>query len=199
MYWYEDEVKALEKESLKTSYEPETVFYGSSSIRLWNTLYEDMARLKPVNLGFGGSTLAACVWFFDRLMLPFNPKRLVIYAGDNDLGDGRSPEEVFLFFQELVVKVRTRFGSSMPCYYVSLKPSPSRWQIADKFKYANNLIESEIMKQEDNWRFINIFKAMLDNNGVPDRQYFGDDGLHLTVQGYAVWTQIIRSSIAANE
>lgn len=192
-------MKALERESLKTGYEPETIFYGSSSIRLWNTLGQDLAHLKPVNLGFGGSTLAACVWFFDRLMLPFNPKRLVIYAGDNDLGDGRSPEEVFLFFQELVVKVHNRFGSTIPCYYVSLKPSPSRWQIADKFKYANNLIESEIIKQQDNWRFINIFKAMLDTNGVPDHQYFGGDGLHLTAQGYAVWTQIISSSIAANE
>jgi lysophospholipase L1-like esterase len=199
MYWYEDEVKALEIESLKTGYEPETIFYGSSSIRLWNTLYQDMAHVKPVNLGFGGSTLAACVWFFDRLMMPFSPKRLVVYAGDNDLGDGRSPEEVFLFFQDLVTKVRARFGSSMPCYYVSLKPSPSRWQIVDKFKRANNLIESEIMKQNDNWRFINIFEAMLDSNGIPDKQYYGDDGLHLTAEGYLVWTRVISSSIAANE
>jgi len=199
MYWYEDEVKALEKESLQTGYEPETVFYGSSSIRLWNTLYQDMAHLKPVNLGFGGSTLAACVWFFDRLMMPFTPKRLVVYAGDNDLGDGRSAEEVFLFFQELVVKVRNRFGSNIPCYYVSLKPSPSRWQIADKFRSANHLIENEIMQHEGNWRFINIFNAMLDNNGLPDQRYFGNDGLHLTAEGYAVWTQIISTSIAANE
>lgn len=199
MYWYEDEVKALEKESLLTGYEPETVFYGSSSIRLWNTLYQDMAHLKPVNLGFGGSTLAACVWFFDRLMMPFTPKRLVVYAGDNDLGDGRSAEEVFLFFQELVVRVRNRFGSNIPCYYVSLKPSPSRWQIADKFRSANHLIENEIMQHEGNWRFINIFNAMLDNNGLPDQRYFGNDGLHLTAEGYAVWTQIISTSIAANE
>jgi lysophospholipase L1-like esterase len=199
MYWYEDEVKALEKESLKTSYEPETIFYGSSSVRLWTTLDQDMAHLKPVNLGFGGSTLAACVWFFDRLMQPFNPKRLVVYAGDNDLGDGRSPEEVFLFFQDLVVKVQQRFGNTMPCYYVSLKPSPSRWQMADKFKYANNLIENEIIKQDGNWRFINIFKPMLDTTGVPDKQYFVEDGLHLSAKGYAVWTQVISSSIATNE
>ena len=199
MYWYEDEVKALERESLKAGYEPETIFYGSSSIRLWNTLYQDMAQIKPVNLGFGGSTLAACVWFFDRLMMPFKPKRLLIYAGDNDLGDGRSPEEVFLFFQELRGKVSSRFGSALPCYFISLKPSPSRWPMADKFKYANNLIESEIIKQGDNWRFINIFKPMLDNTGMPDKKYFVEDGLHLSAQGYALWTQIVSSSIAANE
>jgi lysophospholipase L1-like esterase len=196
MYWYEDEVKHLERESLKTGYEPETIFYGSSSIRMWTTLYQDFSHLKPVNLGFGGSTLAACVWFFDRLMMPFNPKRLIVYAGDNDLGDGRSPEEVFLFFQDLMVKVRDRFGD-IPCYYVSLKPSLARWSMADQFKYANNLIESEIIKQDNNWRFINIFQAMLNSSGQPKGEYYVGDGLHLSPKGYEVWREAINNSVTA--
>jgi len=194
MYWYEDEVKRLEKDRLKLSYEPETLFYGSSSIRLWDSLYQDFAHLKPMNLGFGGSTLAACVWFFDRIMMPYNPKRLIVYAGDNDLGDGRHPEEIFIFFQQMMVKARERFGD-IPCYYVSLKPSPARWQIADSFKYANNLIESEIVKQQNNWHFINIFKAMLDNAGLPQKDLFVSDALHLSPQGYALWKQVINDSI----
>ncbi|MDT3402890.1 SGNH/GDSL hydrolase family protein [Mucilaginibacter terrae] len=194
MYWYEDEVKRLERDRLKLSYEPETLFYGSSSIRLWDSLYQDFAHLKPVNLGFGGSTLAACVWFFDRIMTPYNPKRLIVYAGDNDLGDGRHPEEIFIFFQQLMVKAHEHFGD-IPCYYVSLKPSPARWQIADSFKYANNLIESEIVKQQNNWRFINIFKAMLDNNGLPQKQFFVNDALHLSPEGYEVWKQVINTAI----
>ena len=194
MYWYEDEVKRLEKDRLTLSYEPETLFYGSSSVRLWDSLYQDFAPVKPMNLGFGGSTLAACVWFFDRIMMPYNPKRLIVYAGDNDLGDGRHPEEIFIFFQQLMVKARERFGD-IPCYYVSLKPSPARWQIADSFKYANNLIESEIVKQQNNWRFINIFKAMLDNAGVPQKEFYVSDALHLSPQGYALWKQVINDSI----
>lgn len=194
MYWYEDEVKRLERDRLKLSYEPETLFYGSSSIRLWDNLYQDFAHVKPVNLGFGGSTLAACVWFFDRIMMPYNPKRLIVYAGDNDLGDGRHPEEIFIFFQQMMVKARERFGD-IPCYYVSLKPSPARWQIADSFKYANNLIESEIVKHQNNWRFINIFKAMLDNNGFPQKEFFVNDALHLSPQGYEVWKQVINTAI----
>lgn len=196
MYWYEDDVKALEQIHLKLGYEPETLFYGSSTIRLWTSLYKDFSDLKPVNLGFGGSTLAACVWFFDRIMMPYNPKRLVIYAGDNDLGDGRSPEEVFLHFQELVVKVHNRFGN-LPCYYVSLKPSPSRWNLADKFKRANNMIESEIIKYGNNWKFINIFEAMLDDNSIPKKEYYEADALHLSERGYEVWKQVISSNITA--
>jgi len=194
MDWYEDDIKHLEERNLKIGYEPETLFFGSSTVRMWTTLNQNFESLKPVNLGFGGSTLAACVWFFDRIMLPYNPKRLVIYAGDNDLGDGRRAEEVFIFFQELEIKVKERFGN-LPCYYVSLKPSPSRWNLADKFRYANNLIESEIVRNNNNWKFINIFDAMLDATGVPDKEYYVNDGLHLSAKGYQLWKDIIESSI----
>ncbi len=196
MFWYEEEVKGLERNSLKIGYAPETLFYGSSSIRLWSTLYQDFADIKPANLGFGGSTLAACVWFFDRIMMPYQPKRLIVYAGDNDLGDGRHPEEVLIFFQQLMVRAQERFGD-MPCYFISLKPSPARWSIADSFKYTNNLIENEIVKQQNNWRFINIFKAMLDPSGKPQPDHFADDALHLSPKGYEVWKQVIRSSVSS--
>jgi lysophospholipase L1-like esterase len=194
MYWYEDEIKRLEKDYTKTAKDVETVFYGSSSIRLWASLYEDFKDLKPVNLGFGGSTLAACVWFFERVMSPYQPKRLVIYAGDNDLGDGRHPEEVFIFFQQLAVKVNKRFGD-LPCYFVSLKPSASRWQMIDQFKYANNLIETEIITRNDNWHFINVFKEMIDPAGRLKKECFLNDGLHLSESGYRLWKEIINKHI----
>jgi lysophospholipase L1-like esterase len=194
MYWYEDEVKRLEKDYTKTAKGVETVFYGSSSIRLWTSLYDDFKDMKPVNLGFGGSTLAACVWFFERVMIPYQPKRLVIYAGDNDLGDGRHPEEVFIFFQQLVVKINKRFGD-LPCYFVSLKPSVSRWQMIDQFKYTNNLIETEIITRNDNWHFINVFKEMIDPAGRLKKEYFLSDGLHLSESGYKLWKEIIKKHI----
>jgi len=197
MYWYEDEVKRLEKDSPKPGYEPETIFYGSSSIRLWASLNNDFAALKPVNLGFGGSTLAACVWFFDRIMLPYHPKRLIVYAGDNDLGDGRHPEEIFIFFQQLAVVAQKRFGN-IPCYFVSLKPSISRFSMIGQFKFTNNLIEAEIIKYNNNWKFIDIFKVMLDAAGRPQRKYFLDDGLHLSEAGYKLWKQIINNAINVN-
>jgi lysophospholipase L1-like esterase len=196
MYWYEDEVKRLENDKGKLGYDPETIFYGSSSIRMWTSLYDDFSGLKPVNLGFGGSTLAACVWFFERIMTPYHPKRFIIYAGDNDLGDGRHPEEVFIFFQQLAVKINNSFGG-VPCYFVSLKPSLSRWSLADKFIYTNNLIETEIAKY-DNWQFIDIFKKMIDAGGRPKKENYGDDGLHLSEKAYKLWKEVINESLAAN-
>jgi lysophospholipase L1-like esterase len=197
MYWYEDEVKGLEKERLKLTHEPSTLFYGSSSIRLWDTLFDDFKSFNPINLGFGGSTLAACSWFFDRVVAPYDAKSIVIYAGDNDLGDGRHPEEIFIFFEQLANQIAQRFGE-IPCYYVSIKPSIARWDLINSLRYTNNIIENEIVKRDDNWKFINIYNKMLNKDGYPDKEYFQSDGLHLSKKGYALWKQAIYARLSEN-
>lgn len=190
MIWYENEVQRLEKERAALTYDPKLLFYGSSSIRLWESLYEDFAGWQPVNLGFGGSTLAACCWFFDRLVSPFHPESIIVYAGDNDLGDGRHPEEVFIFFQQLVSRIRQRFGD-IPVAYISIKPSISRWNIVDSIRYTNKIIEEEIQRQANNLHFIDIYHRMTDNAGYPKREFLDPDGLHINEKGYALWKEII--------
>ncbi len=190
MNWYEEEVAELIQRRDALTYEPKTIFYGSSSIRMWSSLYEDFKECLPVNLGFGGSTLAACVWFFERIVVPVkNPQTLFVYAGDNDLGDGRTPEEVMTFFEELVTKMNT-YHPNIPWYYISIKPSISRWNINDKIKYTNELIESRI-KMLDNVTFLNIYNAMLGENGAPNAAYYSEDGLHLNKDGYEVWKEAL--------
>lgn len=186
MVWYEEEVKILEEKNKENVLSPKTIFYGSSSIRLWETLSEDFKEINAVNLGFGGSTLEACVWYFDRIVGVYNPNRIIIYAGDNDIGDGKKPEEVYIFFKQLVEKVKKKFGH-ITCYFISIKPSVSRWELIDKIKYTNMLIENEIVNHNQNWHYINIFNKMIDESGYPQKQYFENDGLHLNVQGYQLW------------
>lgn len=192
MNWYEEEVERLEKVRLNIEYDPEIIFYGSSSIRLWESLTTDFPDKKVLNLGFGGSTLAACVWFLERVMLNYKPKALVVYAGDNDLGDGRNPEEVAIFFQQLIAQTKNRFGD-MPCYFISLKPSINRWHMVNQFMYTNNLIHSEILKDDNSWIFIDIFKKMLDKSGQPIPELYAEDGLHLSKKGYQLWKEIVNS------
>ena len=192
MVWYEEEVGELIQRRDALPYEPQTIFYGSSTIRLWETLYDDFKDCQPVNLGFGGSTLESCVWFFERIVAPIKrAQTLFVYAGDNDLGDGRAPEEVLLFFKELVTKMNHNFPN-LTWYYISIKPSISRWNIDDKIKRTNELIEAEI-KQQDHITFINIYDAMLDENGYPNASLFEEDGLHLSKEGYEVWKEALGS------
>ncbi|GLU52348.1 GDSL-type esterase/lipase family protein [Dyadobacter frigoris] len=195
MHWYEEEVLRVEKELSSLSYQPETIFYGSSSITLWETLYADFADLKPANLGFGGSTLAACVWFFDRIIGPLtSAKTIVIYAGDNDLGDGRHPEEALLSYRQLIGQIRNKFGS-VPCYFISIKPSVQRWGILGQIIETNRLVKAET--ETDNFQhYIDIFPLMLNEKGLPDSSLFEEDGLHLSPKGYSAWQEKIRRQLA---
>lgn len=190
MIWYENDVQKLEALEGTLPYTPETILYGSSSIRLWENMDEDLQPFHPVNLGFGGSTLAACVWFFDRIMEPYAPKHIVCYAGENDLGDGRTPEEVYIFFRQLQVCLQKRFPG-VPVTYISIKPSIARWNLEKQVRYTNQLIKEEIGKSNSPFYFLDIFERMLDAGGRPDKELYEADGLHLTRKGYLIWKEAL--------
>lgn len=196
MIWYDDEVKALETKGLNHDKKPVTIFYGSSSIRLWHTLESDFAEFNAVNLGFGGSTLSACVHFFNRLVVPYNPSRIVLYAGDNDLGDGKSPEEVLNFYKQFENFVQANFPA-VPIYFISIKPSLIRYNIKGKILHSNKLIKAEV-SQHPTHRFIDVYSHMVDSEGYPKKNLFEDDGLHINALGYELWKNIVFSELKAD-
>ncbi|MBC7920246.1 MAG: GDSL family lipase [Ferruginibacter sp.] len=190
MYWYEEEVRQLENR-LKTAAPPgpRVVFYGSSSVRLWDSLSPDFPAIQPLNLGFGGSTLAACAWFFERLVVPTRPDALLLYAGDNDLGDERHPEEVYLLFCAMLTLVRQHFPA-IPFTYLSIKPSPARWHLVDRIRFTNQIIAGKIATAPG-CHYVDVFTRMLNAHGYPQADLFNADGLHLSRKGYRAWQQVL--------
>jgi len=190
MEWYEQEVQEMEQRLRKS---PPTAglvaFYGSSSMRMWESLEDDFPDLGLLNLAFGGSTLEACVWFFERLIVPVNPRAIVCYAGDNDLGDGKTAKDVLSSFRKLLAKVDTHFPAN-PFTMLSIKPSPERWHLDDQIRSANDLISQEIQRRDKGF-FIDIYHAMLGADGRPDRSLFLEDGLHVSPKGYQIWKKLI--------
>ena len=165
------------------------VFYGSSSIRLLTTLVTDFPGVNLLNLGFGGSTLAACAWFFERVVVPAAPKSVVLYAGDNDLGDGQRPEDVYSSFCAFAQKMRQQLPG-VPLSFLSIKISPVRWTIAPEIRRTNELIAQEISKCSD-FQIIDMTTPLLDTVGQPRRELFEADGLHLSPAGYQVWQEVL--------
>lgn len=168
------------------------VFTGSSSIRLWDTLADDMKPLDVLNRGFGGSQIAEVNHFAGRIVLPYRPRAVVLYAGENDLSApwSKSPEKVFADFQQFVRIVHAQLPETW-IYYVSMKPSPLRFADWAKFQKTNQMIEDYIRTQ-DHVQFIDIRPVMLDAQGRPRSELFRLDGLHMNAQGYALWTSIIK-------
>jgi lysophospholipase L1-like esterase len=170
---------------------PPIVFYGSSSIRLWSTLATDLGDPRILNLGFGGSTMEACAYYFERLVVPRKPSSLVLYAGDNDLGDGRSARDVFESFRKLTGKLDTHLGP-IPFGFISIKPSPARWPLIDAIRSANALIKDQLLSRP-NSTYIDIFQPMLNASGRPRPELYLEDGLHLSAAGYLLWAEQILS------
>ncbi len=190
MQWYEAEVRALERARIGRGIGERTpVFYGSSSIRLWDTLAEDVGP-GILNLAFGGSTLEACDHFFARLVAPVNPRSLLVYAGDNDLGDGRTVEQALGWFRSLADKVEDSLGA-IPFGFISIKPSPARFPIVDRISRLNDLVRQEIEARPSGY-YVDVFPAMLNEAGQPRTELYFEDGLHLNREGYRLWGSILQ-------
>jgi hypothetical protein len=167
------------------------VFYGSSSIRLWNSLAEDFFDIPVLNMGFGGSTLAACAYYFERVIVPCKPHTLVCYAGENDIGDGVKPEGVVASFCSLQHKVTQHLGD-IPFVYLSVKPSPARWNVIDRIREVNRRIAEEVKHRETSY-FLDVHTPMLRDDGTPRRELWTEDNIHMNSLGYHVWWQVIAS------
>jgi lysophospholipase L1-like esterase len=168
------------------------VFTGSSSIRLWDTLANDMKPLQVLNRGFGGSQIADVNHYASRIILPYRPRAVVLYAGDNDLSSpwSKSPEQVFADFKQFVEIIHSQLPATW-IYFISIKPSPLRWRNWEKFQKTNALIAAYILTQP-RAQFIDVDSAMLNAQGKPRPEIFRWDGLHMNAEGYAIWTSIIR-------
>jgi lysophospholipase L1-like esterase len=192
MFWFHQDIERLEKEITALKYNPKLIFYGSSTFTLWSELTTVFKEYSPVNLGFGGSTLAACTWYFDRVFKNIkDPEAIVIYAGDNDLGEGRHPEEVLLYLENLLAKIRAKYGN-IPCTFISIKPSLNRWNLSDSIRFTNSIIE-QLMTKDVHFNYVNIYDLMLDKTGNPNLKYFAEDGLHLSKLGYLLWLDVLKS------
>lgn len=161
------------------------VFVGSSSIRLWNSLASDFPGLPVLNRGFGGSTLPEVLHYVPRVVLPYRPRMVVLYAGDNDLFAGRTPTQVADDYRSFVRIVRGALPSARIAF-IAVKPSPSRWKLATEMREANRLVRS-ITASDSLQSFIDVFSPMLGENGRPRPSLYIADSLHMTPAGYAIW------------
>jgi lysophospholipase L1-like esterase len=187
---FENEIKAFEATD-KTNPPPQNaiLFVGSSTIRIWKTLAQDFPGHKVINRGFGGSELSDAIYYFDRIVLPYKPKMIVLYAGSNDINARKTPETVMDDFKAFVRKVESALPDTKVAF-VSINTSPSRWKDVEKVKQANRQI-ADFTAKNKKLIFIDTFPVLLDGEGKPRPELYIKDRLHLNAKGYAILTSII--------
>jgi lysophospholipase L1-like esterase len=187
---FEAEIRAFEAQD-RASPPPHgaIVFVGSSSIKNWTDVTSDFPSLPVLNRGFGGSTLADVLYYTDRIVLRYRPRLVVLYAGDNDLAMGRTPDRVVSDFRLFMKQLRSRLPDTR-VVYVSIKPSPSRRASLEAARETNGRIRTEIAR-DSLATYLDVFTPMLGPEGQPRPELFGSDSLHMTRAGYQLWRSLL--------
>ena len=160
---------------------------GSSSFTLWKDVQNYFPDRKILNRAFGGSTLADVIRYRYDVIFPYQPKQIVIYCGENDFAssDTVTVELVTQRFITLFNYIRAKY-KNVPVAYVSMKPSPSRMHLLEKYKEGNKRIQAYLATRP-NTKFVDVYNAMLTATGEPTPDIFLKDNLHMNAKGYAIW------------
>jgi len=167
------------------------LFVGSSSFTKWKDVSNYFPGYTIINRGFGGSTLPDVIRYANEIIIPYHPKQVVIYCGDNDLAssDSVTADTVFERFRVLFDLIRKGLpGENI--VYVSIKPSPSRERLLPKVVQANLLIQT-FLSVNQNTGFVDVYHKMLNPDGTIMSDIFIEDKLHMNAKGYAIWQKAI--------
>ena len=187
---FEDEIEHFEAaDRISPPRRGGVVFVGSSSIRLWPNLKAYFPGANVIQRGFGGSELWQVVNYAPRIVLPYCPKRIVVYAGDNDLAAGRSPEQVLKDYEDFVELVHRNLPETKIAF-IAIKPSPSRRALIDSMRRANELVRN-YSSRDPRLAYVDVFSPMLTNSGPPRPELFSADSLHMNARGYEIWRKLL--------
>ena len=168
------------------------LFLGSSSFRKWEDVQKYFPNYTIINRGFGGSTIPDAIYYLDDIVFPYEPKQVVIYEGDNDLAssDKITADSVLNRFEKLFSLIRKHLPNTSIAF-VSIKPSPSREKLMPEMQEANSMIK-KFLSHQKNAAFIDVYHAMLNKDGTPNKSLFIEDELHMNAKGYDIWKKIIQ-------
>jgi len=166
----------------------EILFVGSSTIRFWD-LKAAFPDLKTINRGFGGSEMQDSTRYVDRIVVPYSPRIVVVYAGDNDIM-GTPSEQIVIAFERFVRAVHAKLPETK-ILYIGIKPSLLRWASVDRMRQANAMIR-QFCERDDRLGFVDTDNAMLGWDEKPRKELYVADGLHLTPAGYQILNALVR-------
>ena len=196
---WETSIKKFERQDqLHPPMKNAIVFTGSSSFTFWSTLEEDMTPLPVINRGFGGARMPDVLHYMERIVLPYHPRAIVLFAGTNDISGSKpaSAQQVYNGYLAFVQRVQETLRETI-IYFVGITPTPSRWKCWPIAAEANRLIYEHTLT-DPHLRFIDLTEHLLGANGKPDRSLYRIDRLHPNAKGYVKWTAVIKPRLEAD-
>jgi len=195
---FEREIVAYEKQdSISMPKKGQILFLGSSSFRLWKNFDADMKGIPAFNRGFGGSTLKDALYYFDRMVVKYQPSWIFMYEGDNDIAKGESPE----FIRDEFIDFSTRLKKVLPktkLVFVAARPSLARTANLQKQRELNSLIQT-VVKEQKGLYYLDMHNPFFNADGSLMQDIFVADKLHLNEKGYQIFADQIKNFIKTNK
>ena len=189
---YDNEIRAFKHQDSLSFPKPDGIlFIGSSSFRLWSDLEQRFSNQPIIKRGVGGCELSNIVNFYTPYILfPYHPRKIFIYAGENDIAYGHAADSVLINFKTLYHMIREKLPDAK-IYYLSIKPSPSRVQFQADDLRANEQIKDYI-KGKRNCMYLDMNESIYKPGTTqPDSSLFRQDYLHLNSKGYDRWQKVL--------
>lgn len=164
---------------------------GSSSFTKWKDIEAYFPGMGMLNRGFGGSSLPDVIHYAPQVIFPYHPRQILIYCGENDIAATPQPstQTVVKRCKELLRLIRSKW-KEVPIIYISIKPSPLRWNLEASFVEANRGIQRYMRKQK-NMQLLDVHSAMLTATGEPRPELYISDRLHMNEKGYEIWKNLL--------
>ena len=158
---------------------------------MWKSLNIDFPDLDLINTGFGGSKASDLEKHLFPLVLKYEPSRVFIYEGDNDLWADVPVAEIMKSLDQIVTRIHLA-NPNTEIYLIGAKPSPSRWE-----KKENDLIFNQMLKEycqtKEMVEFVDTWSPLTNLDGNPRPELYIQDQLHLNEEGYKIWAGIFKS------
>ncbi|WP_339794596.1 SGNH/GDSL hydrolase family protein [uncultured Imperialibacter sp.] len=188
---FEGEIDKYAQEAASVNNEKLALFTGSSSIKLWDDIAERFPKKNVVNRGFGGSSMSDLLYYTDELLFKYSPSKIFIYEGDNDIASGKTPDQILADAKTIVAQIREKLPKNVKVYFISAKPSVSRWKLKDNYVDFNTQLEAWT-KTEAGVKYVDVWTPMLQPNGEVMNDIFREDNLHMTSKGYDIWEKVLK-------
>ena len=157
---YDNEIREFKHQDSLSFPKPDGIlFIGSSSFRLWSDLEQRFPTKPIIKRGVGGCELSNIVNFYmPYILFPYHPRKIFIYAGENDIAYGHSADSVLVNFRKLYRMIRKKLPKAQ-VYFLSIKPSPSRVKYQADDLRANEQVKKYI-KNKRNCKYVDVNEAI---------------------------------------
>jgi lysophospholipase L1-like esterase len=192
---WEEAIQKFEKSDQANPPSPgSNLFVGSSSITIWTDIDQYFPGYAVLNRGFGGSQFSDLLFYVDRVIIPYSPAKIFIYEGDNDIAAGKKPATVLKQVKSLR-KIIAKKLPGVPVVFISVKPSVARWHLKEQYEAFNTGLEAYAKKTRLT-EFVDVWSAMLDEQGKVYTSIFREDNLHMNPEGYKLWQPVLMPYLA---